>query len=159
MFILKVLWILHFHLYPTTRFFKKDVNGKKDVMRYTGKDSQISFIYIDKTLQALENHIDFLKKKKENIQPFILAIGDSIEEKINQFYVYFDDILMPFSSFIRSLDICFKTLHLFNLEYSQACQPFWNFIELYLFNINSGSKKNSKVIILVDDLKKLNIAN
>lgn len=103
-------------------------------------------------MQQLETHIDFLIRKRENIQPFILGIGNL--NAISQYFIYFDGMLIPFKSFLRSLDILFKIFHVFHLEYPKASENVWFFIEQYLFEINSSSKKHAKLSILLEDLKK-----
>lgn len=151
-FAVKTLWILHYVLFPTGRQVRKTILGKKEISRYTIKDSQKTFLFLGKTLQELHDHIDFLLKMKENIQPFILGIG-SLDD-IHEIFVYFDGDLIWFPNFLRSLDICFKMFHLFNLQYPTASETFWIFLENYFFEISSCSKKKSKVSILLDDLEK-----
>lgn len=119
--------------------------------RFSTKDSQESFIFIGNTMQELQDHIEFLKKRGDSIQPFVLAIGDL--EKIQHFFVYLDCTFLPFPSFLRSLDLCFKMFHLFNLEYPKACNLVWSFIEVYLYSLDKNSKKNSKISILLNELK------
>lgn len=72
---LKILWCLLCHLYSTKKFCRNDVNGKQTFGRYSIKDSQESFIYINETMQSLTEHVDFLSKRREPIQPFILGCG------------------------------------------------------------------------------------
>ncbi|XP_061400290.1 uncharacterized protein LOC133336151 [Musca vetustissima] len=151
-FAVKTLWILHYVLFPTGRQVRKTILGKKEISRYTIKDSQKTFLFLGKTLQELHDHIDFLLKMKEHIQPFILGIG-SLDD-IHEIFVYFDGDLIRFPNFLRSLDICFKMFHLFNLQYPTASETFWIFLENYFFEISSCSKKKSKVSILLDDLEK-----
>lgn len=127
--------------------------GKKEMSRFSTKDSQESLLFLGKTMQELQDHVQFVLKRGENIQPFILAIGNF--EKAEQFFVYLDGTLLPFSNFQRSLDICFKIFHLFHLEYPKASESVWYFIEHYLYALNTKAKKNSKVCILLDELKKI----
>lgn len=150
---LKVLWCMHHYLYPTARHMMKNEAGRKSLVRYTVQDSQNTFLYLGATMQALENHLDKFKSRKENIQPFILAIGD-LQSKVDQFFVYVDNSFIECTNFFKSVDICFKVLHIFNLKYPKACEPFWTFIANYLFEIFADSKKHSKVSTLVDDLNK-----
>lgn len=150
MFSFKVLWSLHFFLFPTGRIVKRNVLGKNDVCRFTTKDSQESFIFLSPTIQGVLDHIDFLAKKKENIQPFILGVGDL--DEIEEFFVHFNGTLFKFNNFLRAFDICFKIFHLFHLEYPQACSPFWIFVEQYFYNMNTNTKTHSKVCILLDSL-------
>lgn len=110
------------------------------------KDSQESFLYIGKTHQELEEHISFLKNKKESIQPFILCIGEDILS-ISEIYVYFDGIKYKFHSFLRAVDICFKTIYVFDLDFPNESIMFWNFIETFFYNMKS-KHSFSKVHVL-----------
>lgn len=106
-------------------------------------------------MQSLEDHLDFLSAKGDPIQPFLLALGEMKIFKINNFFVYLDGQLMLFDSFQRSFDICFKSYHLFNVKYPLASNPFWIFIEKYLYNISETVKNNAKVCLLLDELSKM----
>lgn len=152
-FSLKTLWCLHSYLHPTSRFVRRDANGNKNIQRFTVKDSQESFLYVDLTIQGLEKHIESLLKRGESIQPFILAVGDSMFSSIEQCFVYLDGNLIAFDNFLRALDICFKSFHLFNLQYPKASDPFWTFIEAYFYDIDTGSKKSYKINTLLQELR------
>ncbi|XP_075157745.1 uncharacterized protein LOC142231009 [Haematobia irritans] len=149
--VLKLLWSLHGYLYPTKKFQRKGSDGKISHGRYSIKDSQESFIYVNENLQAIEEHVDFLIKRGEPIQPFIVAEENKDNFKINKFYVYLDGYFLPCTIFCRAMDLCFKSFHLFNAQYPQACLPFWTFIEKYLYNIENGNN-NSKVTSLLSEI-------
>ncbi|XP_075170165.1 uncharacterized protein LOC142242486 [Haematobia irritans] len=150
---LQTLWVSHYLLFPTGRYVKKTTAGTSEVRRYTISDSQFSFIYFGNTKQELLAHVEFLKNKMENIQPFILAIGTLVE--FSELFIYLDGILIPFKSFNRTLDILFKMYHVFHLKYPNASENFWYFIQLYLYSIKSDEKISSKVSILLQDLSKI----
>ncbi|XP_075151841.1 uncharacterized protein LOC142225876 isoform X1 [Haematobia irritans] len=151
LFSLKVLWTLHCYLHPTGRFERKISGGKKEVYRYTSKDSQMSFFYIGNSLQALQEHISSLSTKTEEILPFILGVGEL--NNITEYFVYTDGTLLAFSSFLRSVDVCFKLFHLFHQQYPKPSETVWSFIEHYFFEINENPI-NSKVSILINDLQR-----
>ncbi|XP_019893199.1 uncharacterized protein LOC109613118 [Musca domestica] len=152
-FALKTLWCLHSYLHPTSRFVRRDANGNKNIQRFTVKDSQESFLYVDLTIQGLEKHIESLLQRGESIQPFILAVGDSTFSTIEQCFVYLDGNLIAFESFLKALDVCFKSFHLFNLKYPKASDPFWTFVEAYFYDIDTGSKKSYKINTLLQELR------
>ncbi|XP_037821478.1 uncharacterized protein LOC119610378 [Lucilia sericata] len=81
-FLLKILWCVHYFLPPTKKFLKKDVNGKKDFGKFSLKNSQESFIYINETMQSLEDHTDFLIAKgiHASNEGFSLSAGDLLLE-------------------------------------------------------------------------------
>ncbi|KAG5882614.1 hypothetical protein JTB14_004588 [Gonioctena quinquepunctata] len=63
---------------PTNKAVKKDSSGKTDIIKYTIKDSQESFLYSTNNQQQIEEHLRFLKSKQNAIQPFILCDGAQV---------------------------------------------------------------------------------
>ncbi|XP_055850568.1 uncharacterized protein LOC129915128 [Episyrphus balteatus] len=145
-----LLWALHGYFVPFQKVIKKDIDGRKHVIRHTIKDSQNSFVWIGNTIQAIEDHIAFLNKMGENIQPFIIVHGVSILN-FSEIFLYFDGVKFPFNSFIRAVDICYKIFYLFNLEYPTACSSFWGFIET---QYHQGNKKKlcGKTHVLLNEI-------
>lgn len=136
---------------PTQKVVKKNSTGQKSIIKFTIRDSQESFVYVGKSHQEIEDHLMYLKNKKECIQPFILCIGEDIS-KIVDIYVYFDDIKYSVNSFLRAVDIVFKTFYVFNLSFPIESSMFWNFIESNFFEIKSNNSF-SKVHVLMETLK------
>lgn len=69
---------------------KRDVNGVKNVTKYSIHQSQTTFMFVGPTVTAVEEHIENLKKKGEPIQPFVIVVGAL--EKPREVLVYFDEI-------------------------------------------------------------------
>lgn len=146
-----VFWSLHGYLVPTQKIVKKDSNGKKSTIKFTIRDSQESFVYFGKSHQEIEDHLMYLKNRKECIQPFIMCVGEDIS-KITDIYMYFDDVKYSFNSFLRAVDILFKIFYVFNFSFPIESSMFWNFIELYCFEIKSNNSF-SKVHVLIENIK------
>lgn len=147
-----LLWALHGCLVPWQRVVSKQPNGQKSITRFTITDSQESFALRVQSYEEAD-HLRHRRSKNAPIQPFIITIGEDVT-KITDSYVYFDGLKTPFQNFIRAVDICYKIYHLFNLQYPKASSTFWNFIQIYFFEINS-KKTFSKVNILIDELFKV----
>ncbi|XP_023297680.2 uncharacterized protein LOC111680278 isoform X1 [Lucilia cuprina] len=152
---LQLLWCLHSSLYQTKKCARKNKNGKMEYSKFTIKDSQESFIYINSTMQSLEDHLAALAAKDDNIQPFILGLGDVNTLKIDQFFMYLDDKLIKCDSFMEAFETCFKSYHVFNVHYPMASEPFWIFVENYFYGIFKNVKSYTKVCILLDQLSKI----
>lgn len=144
-----IFWALHGYFVPTKLVvLKKD--DKKTNTKYTIKDSQESFVFIGKSQQEVEDHLLHIKSMKMSIQPFICCVGEDILN-ISNISVYFDDIRYNFKNFVRAVDICYKTIYLFDLEFPPACLTFYSFIESFFYNFKS-KHITSKVHILSDYL-------
>jgi len=57
------------------------------------------------------------------IQPFILVVGTPLQPK--EIVVYFDTIKYKVFTMLRAIDVCFKIIHLFNLEYPVESCAVW----------------------------------
>lgn len=119
-------------------------------IKFTIKDSQDSFLYIGKCPQQLEDHLEFLTKQKQAIQPFILAVGDDIFS-IKEIFVYFDGVRFLFPNFLRAVDICYKIFYVFNLDFPKKSEMFWSFIQTFFYK-NKSEKSFPKVHILKEFL-------
>ncbi|XP_055923693.1 uncharacterized protein LOC129954066 [Eupeodes corollae] len=133
-----LLWALHGYLVPTLKSVRKDRKGMKTTLKPTIKDSQESFIFVAASIQNVEDHIQHLQQKGDNVQPFIIVVGKDVIN-FKEVFLYFDSVKFPFISFIRAVDICFKTFFLFNLEFPNPSSNFWNFIQSLYFD---NKKKN-----------------
>lgn len=77
------------------------------------------------------------------VQPYIVIV-ENIEELNStiSYYTVINDIYYKLETPIKTLDICFKSFHSFDLEYLQEAEQVWRFIQDYFFNINHNLKKN-----------------
>lgn len=145
-----LIWALHGYFVPTNRVTRKDASGKKSIIKFTIKDSQESVIFVGSSLQEAEDQIKHLKKTKISLQPSIYCVGDSILE-MNDIFINFDDIRFKFTNIVRSLDICFKIIYLFDLQFPTESEMFYNFLESYFYKFKC-SNVHSKVALLTEYL-------
>ncbi|XP_050526578.1 uncharacterized protein LOC126897208 [Daktulosphaira vitifoliae] len=87
---------------PTSRKVTRDENGKKNIIKYSIKDSQNSLISFHETVDQAEAYIALLQSRNQPIQPFILIIGTILKPR--DILLYFDAIKIP-TSIMRCLDI------------------------------------------------------
>lgn len=144
-----LFWSLHGYLTPHHRNIKKDENGKQNVSRYTIAESQESFIVFGKSWDELNDKLRGVSHKKN--QPLIMIIGEDMF-CIKEVFISFEEVKISCKSLLRAVDICFKIFQLFNLEYPMASKTFWNFIQVFFYQIES-EKKYGKVVILIDEIK------
>lgn len=147
-----MFWSLHGYFVPTNKTVKKNDSGKNNVIKYTIKDSQESFIFIGSCAQQIEEHLEVLRKNKNLIQPLILGLGEDIQN-LKEIYVYFDGTKYIFTNFLRAVDICFKIFYVFNSYFPKQSVMFWNFFETYFYKIKNNNSF-SKVHILIEALSR-----
>lgn len=66
--------------------------------------------------------------------------------------VYFDGVRYTFFHILRAVDICFKIIYLFDLDFPRESEMFWTFREYNFFEIK-GRNSFPKVHILSEALK------
>lgn len=144
--------MLHILIPPTTKKVHK-VGNKKQITKYTIGDSEESFFICKKTVGACEEHINILQLKGENIQPFIIIIGDNLFEP-KEILVYFDSIKYKLFSILDAINCCFQIFHVFNLSYPLPSQAIWMFVQKYLYSLTTPlDVPFYRVTQVINDLK------
>lgn len=71
---------------PTSRKITKDENGKNNIIKYSIKDSQNSFILFHTTISNSEDHLEKLRAQKLPIQPFIIVISTLLKPDFDNLF-------------------------------------------------------------------------
>lgn len=129
------MYFLHGMFAPTSKKVTKDDNGKKNLIKFSIKDSQESFMMFGESVEIMESYLENLKKQCKPIQPFILVVGTIFN--IKEILIYFDSVKYNVHSIIRAIEVCYKIFQLFNLQYPPESLVVWLFIQKYFFNYSS----------------------
>ncbi|XP_039313019.1 uncharacterized protein LOC120359495 [Solenopsis invicta] len=89
------------------------------------------------------------------IQPFLIIVG-SIED-VQDVYVCVDNELYKVQGLLQGLNICFKTFHVFNLQYPLASEHIWILIQKGIYKINLPCDKH--IISIEHAVKQLTKGN
>lgn len=132
-------------------------SGIKNFSKTTIADSRNSCIQLVKTENDVKNQIKILVnayfETKKQIQPLIFVVGKSFSTATT-FYVYFCNILYQLPTFLKALDVCFKTYFVFNFSYPNESILIWNFLQIFFYEITtSNDSRNSRVKSRINDLK------
>lgn len=129
-----ILLLFHAAIKPSAR-----IQHNKKLWKVSIKDSQFGFLLELNTLNDLELQIENRKKKylewNVKVQPFIFII----EKKC---YVYVDDYYYKCTTLLSAIDLCFKLINCFNLEYSKDCGQVWEFIQKFFYGITTEFDNN-----------------
>ncbi|XP_043662744.1 uncharacterized protein LOC122626519 isoform X2 [Drosophila teissieri] len=135
--------LLNAVLPPTARFVNEQGRKTKKV---TIADAQNSMVLRLDSLNDYKRQIDkqvcLHYAEGSSLQPFIIVHGTS-DTDLAAFYVYFDQNLFKFDSFLRSLDTCFKIFNCYGLKYPEPCEQAWTFIQKYVYGIETEFDKKS----------------
>lgn len=86
------------------------------------------------------------------MQPFIVTVGKD-DENPEDMYVRVNSQMYKVCSFLKAVDICFKTIFALDAKYAIECQQVWLFIQKYFYGINCKSDKTSVgLTVLLNDL-------
>lgn len=130
-----LVYLLHGMFASTSKKVTKDDNGRKNLIKFSIKDSQESSMMFGESVEMMESHLEKLKKQANPIQPFILVVGTIFN--IKEILVYFDSVKYKVHSILRAIEVCYKIFQLFNLQYPPESLVVWLFIQKYFFNYTS----------------------
>lgn len=141
-------------MFPPQQKVAADDTGAKFRKKHSIVDSQESFAIIADSQNELEAKITLLKLQNRCIQPRLLVVGDI--GNVQSISVYFDDIKYPFLTTLNAIDLLFKIFFVFNLEYPEESDIFYNFLQEFFYEIPT-KKKYAKIAIIKNEI--LNIDN
>ncbi|XP_033150700.1 uncharacterized protein LOC108595416 isoform X2 [Drosophila busckii] len=153
--------LLLFVLPATARFVNE--TGKTS-RRVSVSESQESFVLHVNSIDEHEELMAAMKKKwfaqDLTIQPCLIVEGSTdMDMDINTYYVHFNSRLTKMSSFLDSLDLCFKIFQVLHIPYPKACFEVWLFIQKYFYEIDAEADcKSSNITALIAILDGINIS-
>lgn len=147
-----LIYLLHAVFAPTSKKITKDENGKKNLIKYSIKYSQDSLIVFGESVEAMQNHFQSLRTQGNPIQSFVFIVGSIFEQR--EILVYFDTIIYKVHSVLRSVEVCYKIFHVFNLEYPTQSYIVWLFIQNLFFGLRSKfDQPHPKLAQILSELK------
>lgn len=119
---------------------------------YSLTESREAFIAVCPTEAAYREKYDAKVKLESSIPPFMTVIGT-----LNNFqYVMldFDNITYKLHSLAKAVDVCFKTYHVFNIQYPEKCEPVWDFLNREFYHLtNCDTKTKPPTYMLLNEIK------
>lgn len=102
---------------------------------------------------AVKKLTDDSVASKTTVQPIICVVGTDLSD-IQDFYVYYFNTYYKLPNIMKSIDVCFKIFHVFNLKYPLECSAVWNLIQKYIYDIHTDyDEKTALLETLIADLK------
>lgn len=132
-------------------------SGIKKNSKTTIADSRNSCIQLVKSENDVKNQIKLLVnayfQSKKQIQPLIFVVGKSYSTATS-FYVYFCNVLYQLPTFLKALDVCFKSFFVFNFLYPNDSVLIWNFLQIFFYDITTANdSRNSRLKTRINELK------
>lgn len=116
----------------------RDLSGAKFRKKSSIADSQETFAVIAGTLEELDAKLSLLKLQGRRNHPMILVVGEVIN--IKSVFVFFENSKYKFSKVIDAIDILFKLFFVFNIQFPEESEIFYNFLQTLFYNIPSSRK-------------------
>ena len=88
-------------------------------------------------LQAGVNLEHFLHQGKQQMQPFLLGLGQS-KAHITQYFLVVDHRALPCAAhdIEGAMDVLFKCHYVFGLEYARPLKNFWTFVQTTIYGVD-----------------------
>ncbi|XP_063359972.1 uncharacterized protein LOC134655414 [Cydia amplana] len=140
---------------PTVKVPIKE-NGKKRFYKPSIVESQNSFILHVTNQSEIKNKLEQYQKmhlsRGTTFQPLVIAVGPTSKD-LKDFYVAVESVLYKVDQLLKAVDVCFKVIHVTNVQYPLECLSVWSFIQKYFYNLhNKKDKKISSVYCFISDL-------
>ncbi|XP_075168312.1 uncharacterized protein LOC142240498 [Haematobia irritans] len=143
-----IFWTLH-QVFPPPQRVTSDENGSKIRKKFSILDSQESFAFIGSTKEEIAAKLNLAKLQNRCIQPKLLIVGELTN--IKSIVLYFDGIEYPFLTILDAVDILFKIFYVFNLQYPEESDTFYNFIQDFFYDMPK-KKKYAKVSVIKNEI-------
>lgn len=143
-----LLWCLH-HLFPPQQKASTEPSGSKIRRKFSVADSQDAFAVLATTSEELDAKLNLLKIQSSNIQPRLLVVGEVND--IKTIFIYLDEIEYPILTVLNAFDILFKNFFAFNLHYPKESEVFYNFMQLFFYDLPSH-KKYAKIFTIKHEI-------
>ncbi|RXG52791.1 hypothetical protein Avbf_12390 [Armadillidium vulgare] len=135
------------------------VSNKKNKWRPTIIESQESMIMRIQSCDEIEERIEReLEKQLKNCngcQPFVIAVVGTSSQSLESFYTYVDGVRYKLPTLLAAVDLCFKAIQVFHLEYPVACKNTWWFVQKGLYGINTQwDRQSPEVSALITEICK-----
>ncbi|XP_024871055.1 uncharacterized protein LOC112454082 [Temnothorax curvispinosus] len=102
-------------------------NAKESLIKHASIPGDMTLIK-----QEARKHAEMLKI---TLQQYIIVLGSPYE--IKESYVQVDDILYKTNSTLEAIDICFKTFHVFQVNYPIMSEHLWMLIQKGIYNFTT----------------------
>lgn len=121
------------------------VESREGIMMVIKASGDIESIVLEKR-QAM-------KKRKLNLQPFIIIIGDGILS-VEKIYIRVDDVMYELDSLLNALYVLYQVYTLFNMAYPVESENLSYFIQWNVLNLKTDSdSQKASVFAFIKKLK------
>ncbi|KAJ8021394.1 hypothetical protein HOLleu_38574 [Holothuria leucospilota] len=112
--------------------------GRRKGGRISAKQSSAAFV----DFQCESTNLEFyLKNITEKPQPYVLILGGSRIDP-QQVFVIIERHALPQTTLMKAIDVCYKAMFVFNLEYQKACIGTWEFLQKIVYEHQGNVKCN-----------------
>ena len=89
----------------------------------------------------LPGYLSLLVTSGSRPQPFVLLLGENCNP--SQTFVTIEGRALPAKSLLKTVDLCFKVIYVFDVEYPKHCISTWEFLQKVMYGITDGKGKSA----------------
>ncbi|XP_071847141.1 uncharacterized protein [Apostichopus japonicus] len=120
--------------------FRSGRSGKGRKGHNSANDSVNCFIDVQPEVFDIDQYVKTLKAT-ETPQPFVVCRGSRITP--SQTYVIIERNALPQQSLMKAIDVCFKAMYIFDIEYQPTCKIAWQFLQVVIYDFTEASITSS----------------
>ncbi|XP_071831603.1 uncharacterized protein [Apostichopus japonicus] len=120
--------------------FRSGRSGKGTKGHNSANDSVNCFIDVQPEVFDIDQYVKTLKAT-ETPQPFVVCRGSRITP--SQTYVIIERNALPQQSLMKAIDLCFKAMYIFDIEYQPTCKIAWQFLQVVIYDFTEASITSS----------------
>ncbi|XP_071831685.1 uncharacterized protein [Apostichopus japonicus] len=120
--------------------FRSGRSGKGRKGHNSANDSVNCFIDVQPEVFDIDQYVKTLKAT-DTPQPFVVCRGSRITP--SQTYVIIERNALPQQSLMKAIDVCFKAMYIFDIEYQPTCKIAWQFLQVVIYDFTEASITSS----------------
>lgn len=101
-----------------------------------------------------KERVEAARKAKVSVQPYIAYIGD-FESGLGPFYVVIDNFCYKFTTFLRALDVIFKSFWALDVDYPPGAKHIYILLEKAVFGLNEADQHMPTVTEFLQQLESM----
>ncbi|XP_071845967.1 uncharacterized protein [Apostichopus japonicus] len=107
---------------------------------HNSNDSVNCFIDVQPEVFDIDQYVKTLKAT-ETPQLFVMCRGSRITP--SQTYIIIEGNALPQQSLMKAIDVCFKAMYIFDIEYQPMCKIAWQFLQVVIYDFTEASITSS----------------
>ncbi|PIK62656.1 hypothetical protein BSL78_00350 [Apostichopus japonicus] len=120
--------------------FRSGRSGKGRKGHNSANDSVNCFIDVQPEMFDIDQYVKTLKATDT---PQLICCVQGSRITPSQTYVIIERNALPQQSLMKAIDVCFKAMYIFDIEYQPMCKIAWQFLQVVIYDFTEASITSS----------------